>query len=214
MALFQADILKLDLNRAGFHRSFLDHSIGKNDNIANRIGVELYRNGEPVNLDEASCEGFFLSPAGEHIVISGANTYAGGNIAYIDLPQACYNYEGQFTLAIKVIGGGVTGTVRMVDGQIVNTFTDGAVAPVGSVPTYQEVLAVYNQMLEAKTGSVRWDIQQTLTLAQKAQARSNIGMILVSFDLIEEDDYTATFETTCQFVKVSGDDYMLVTMAD
>ena len=211
MSLYQQDILKMDLNRAGFHRSFLDHNIGKNDNIANRIGVELYRNGEAVDLNEATCEGFFLSPAGEHIVIVGQ---ASGNKAFVDLPQACYNYEGQFTLAIKVIGGGVTGTVRMVDGQIVNTFTDGAVAPVASVPTYQEVLAVYDQMLEAKRGAVRWDIQQALTQEQRTQARDNIGMINIDFSLIEGDDYIMTVSTKCEFVQVSGDDYMLVTMAD
>ena len=211
MTLDQRDILKMDMNRGGFHRSFLNHAIGKNDNIANRFGVELYREDEPVDLNEATCEGFFLSPAGEHIVIMGQ---ASGNVAFVDLPQACYNYEGQFTLAIKVIGGGVTGTVRMIDGIIENTFVDGAVAPVASVPTYQEVLAVYDQMLEAKRGAVRWDIPQSLTFEQRTQARNNIGMILISFDQLEGDDYIMTVSTTCEFVQVSGDDYMLVTMAD
>lgn len=211
MALYQADILKMDMNRAGFHRSFLEHSIGRADNIANRIGVELYRDGEAVDLNEATCEGFFLSPAGEHIVIMGQ---ASGNIAFVDLPQACYNYDGQFTLAIKIIGGGVTGTVRMVDGQIVNTFTDGAVAPVASVPTYQEVLAVYDQMLEAKRGAVRWDIPQTLSISEKAQARDNIGMVLVEFVQIEGDDYAANFSTECSWVPLGEDNYGLVIHAD
>lgn len=174
MSLYQEDITDIDLERGGFHRSFLNHSIGKDDIKANRFGVRLYRGGEPVSLVQATCEGFFLSPAGEHIVISGQYAQTSGNVAYVDLPQACYNYEGQFCLAIKVIGGGITGTVRMVDGQIVNTFTDGAVAPVESVPTYQEVLAVYDQMLEAKAGAVRYDIAQELTKAQKARARGNI----------------------------------------
>ena len=211
MALYQQDILKMDMNRAGFHRSFLHHSIGRADNIANRIGVELYRDGEPIDLNEATCEGFFMSPAGEHIVIMGQ---AYDNIAFVDLPQACYNYEGQFTLAIKVIGGGVTGTVRMVDGNIVNTFTDDAVAPVASVPTYQEVLAVYDQMVEAKTGSVRWDIPQTLTNPQKAQARSNIGMVLVEFVQIAGDDYAANFSTECSWVPLGADNFGLVIHAD
>ena len=211
MPLDQRDILKMNMNRGGFHRSFLNHAIGKNDNIANRFGVELYRDDEPVDLNEASCEGFFLSPAGEHIIIMGQ---ASGNVAFVDLPQACYNYEGQFTLAIKVIGGGVTGTVRMIDGQIVNTFTDGAVAPVASVPTYQEVLAVYDQMLEAKRGAVRWDIPQSLTLPQRTQARNNIGMILVEFYLIDGDSYGMNVSTTSEFVNLSGDEYGLVIHAD
>lgn len=211
MALYQRDIIKMDMNRGGFHRSFLNHAIGKNDNIANRFGVELYREDEPVDLNEATCEGFFLSPAGEHIVIMGQ---ASGNIAFVDLPQACYNHEGQFTLAIKVIGGGVTGTVRMIDGIIENTFVDGAVAPVASVPTYQEVLAVYDQMLEAKRGAVRWDIPQTLSISEKAQARDNIGMVLVEFVQIEGDDYAANFSTECSWVPLGADNYGLVIHAD
>lgn len=182
MALYLEDIIDLDLERCSFHRSFLSHFIGKNDMRANRIGVRLFRNGEPVNLWEASCEGFFLSPVGEHIVISGEYAQAYDNIAFVDIPQACYNHEGQFTLAIKVIGEGVTGTVRMVDGQVVNTFTDGAVAPLGEVPTYQEVLAVYDQMLEAKRGSVRWDIPQQLSSNEKQRARDNIdGALDIGF---------------------------------
>ena len=214
MALYQEDIADIDLKRIGFERTYLNHNIGKNDEIANRIGVRLFRGGEPVNLGDATCEGFFLSPAGQHIIISGEYAHTVDNVAYLDLPQACYNYEGPFTLAIKVIGGGVTGTVRMVDGQVVNTFSDGAVAPTGSVPTYEEIIAVYNQMLEAKEGSVRYDIAQELTSAQRDQARNNIGMITISFDQIEGDDYIMTVSTRSEFVQISGDDYMLVTMAD
>ena len=214
MGLHQEDIISLDLNRAGFHRSFLNHNIGRDDTCANRIGVRLFRGDEPVNLDEATCEGFFLSPVGQHIVISGQFAQASGNVAFVDLPPACYDYEGPFTLAIKVIGGGVTGTIRMVDGQIVNTFTDGAVAPVESVPTYQEVLAVYDQMLEAKRGAVRWDIPQTLSTSEKAQARDNIGMVLVEFVQIEGDDYAANFSTECSWVPLGADNYGLVIHAD
>lgn len=174
MALYQEDIIDMDLNRHGFHRSFLSHAIGKDDLKANRFGVRLFRDGEMVNLGEASCEGFFLSPSGQHIVITGEYAQAYNNIAFVDLPQACYDNEGQFCLAIKVIGDGITGTVRMIDGMVVNTFVDDAVAPVGTVPTYQEVLAVYDQMLEAKRGSVRWDIQQSLSAAEKGRARTNI----------------------------------------
>ena len=175
MAAYLEDILDMDLNRGSLHRSFLNHIIGKSDIKANRFGVRLFRNGSPVNLQTSTCEGFFLSPAGEHILISGQYAQTNGNTAFVDLPQACYNSEGQFCLVIKVIGDGITGTMRIIDGTIENTFTDGAVAPVGSVPTYQEVLAVYDQMIAAKNGSVRFDISQSLTEDQKAQARLNIG---------------------------------------
>ena len=212
MAVYREDLVDIELESGTIHRSFLNHSIGKGDNLGNRFGVRLYRNGEPVNLGTASCIGLFMAPDGTNIALS--SQYAGGNIAYVTLPQACYSTEGQFTLAIKVIQDGITETMRIVDGVVDNTGVDSPVAPVGTVPTYQEVLAVYDQMLEAKAGSVRYDIEQELTDGQKTQARDNIGMVSISFDQIEGNDYLMTVSTKCNFSQISGDDYMLVTMAD
>ena len=175
--IYHEDILKIDLkNNGSLHRSFLNRAIGLRDAMANRYGVELYFDGEPVNLDTASCIGLFIPPGGgSPILISGQTyTYCGGNIAYVQLPQACYNVEGQFTLAIKIIEAPITGTMRMIDGTVDNTGATDPVAPTGSVPTYQEVLAVYEQMLEAKAGSVRFDIAQSLSDANKTRARGNI----------------------------------------
>ena len=117
-----------------------------------------------------------MAPDGSNILISGASyTSTGGNVGWVQLPQACYNVEGQFTLAIKVIDDASTATMRIIDGVVDNTGVDNAVAPTDSVPTYQEVLAVYEEMLEAKRGSVRWDIVQSLTDSQQEQARTNIN---------------------------------------
>lgn len=174
--VFREDIVDIDLDNNGtIHRTFLARAIGKGDKMANRFGVRLWRAGEPVNLDEATTEGFFMAPDGQNILISGASyTSTGGNVGWVQLPQACYNVEGQFTLAIKVIDSSVTGTMRIIDGVVDNTGVDNAVAPVGSVPTYQEVLSVYELMLEAKTGSVRYDITQSITTEGQERARINI----------------------------------------
>lgn len=174
--IYHEDIITIDLENNGtIHRSFMNKAIGKGDAMENRYGVRLMFDGEPVNLDTASCIGLFMAPDGQNIAISGSTyTYCGGNVAYVQLPQACYNVEGKFTLAIKVIEAPITGTMRIIDGVVDNTGTDGAIAPTGSVPTYQEVLAVYDQMLEAKAGSVRFDITQSLTAANKDRARTNI----------------------------------------
>ena len=174
--IFHEDIIKVDLaNNGSIHRSFMNKTIGVGDDYANRFGVDLYFDGVALNLDTASCIGLFMAPDGTNILISDQNhAYAGGNRAFVQLPQACYNVEGQFTLAIKVIESPVTDTVRIIDGVVCNTGSDNPVAPVGAVPTYQEVLAVYDQMLEAKAGSVRFDITQNLSDANKARARGNI----------------------------------------
>ena len=180
MAHYKEDIVSIDLASGNIHRSFLLRSIGKTDDDANRFGVKVFRNGQPEDLTGVSCQGYFRNSQGENIALTSYGTVS-GNVAYITLPQACYNYEGQFCLAIKLVGGGVTSTVRIIDGMVDNTFTGSAVAPVESVPTYQEILALYDEMEsateaaeEAAAKSVRFDTEQELTAAQKATARENI----------------------------------------
>lgn len=176
MAIDHLDIVDIELTSGSLHRSFLSHSIGLNDNNANSFGVRVFRNGEPVNLESGWVQGFFHNSHGENIALTQHGTFL-YNVAYVTLPQACYNYEGQFTLAIKVISQNTANTVtmRIIDGVVVNTNTDNPVAPVETVPTYEEILALYGEMLEAKEGSVRFDITQELTDTQKAKARENIG---------------------------------------
>ena len=89
-----------------------------------------------------------MRPDGTNLALTSYGTVS-GNVAYVTLPQACYDYEGQFCLSIQLVGGGVTGTMRIVDGMVVNTGASGTVAPTASVPTYQEILAVYEEMQEA-----------------------------------------------------------------
>ena len=101
-----------------------------------------------MTLSGGSVQGYFRDSQGNNIALTSQGTID-GNAAYVTLPQACYNYDGQFTLAIKLINSslGITGTMRIVDGMVDNTNTGGAVAPTSAVPTYQEVLSVYNQVL-------------------------------------------------------------------
>jgi len=216
MAIYKEDIIDIDLNTGTLHRSFLNRSIGKADIMANRFGVRLFRGTEPVNLGGASCEGFFMAPNGQNIALTDSDiTGTEGNVAWVQLPQACYNYEGQFTLAIKVIDDSVTATMRIVDGVVNNTGTDSSITPPPDAPTWAEVIAAYEEMLEAKEGSVRYDIEQELTTEEKAQARSNIGMVLVEFIQIGESNfYTMDVSTECEFVSLGNDNYGLVFHAD
>lgn len=174
MAVYKANILDVELNTGNIARSFLCHNIGKDDTKADRFGVRVYRDGEPESLSGCSIQGYMMRPNGTNLAITGSNTGVSGNEAWVDLPQAAYDYEGQFCLALKLIGGGVTGTIRIIDGMINNTFVDDALVPMQSVPTYQEILAVYDQMVAAKNGSVRFDQSQSLTETQKSVARMNI----------------------------------------
>ena len=146
--IYKENIVDIDLAKGKLHREFLPQSIGTADNSADRFGIRVFRNGEEVDLSGCSCYGFFRDPQGNPIALTSYGTID-GNLAYVTLPQACYNYEGQFTLSIKLIGGGVTGTMRIIDGVVDNTNTGGAVAPTGAVPTYSEVLSQYDAMVAA-----------------------------------------------------------------
>lgn len=154
--IYKEDIVNVELETGTIHRSFLCQAIGKGDHYANRFGVALVRNGEAVTIDgNASCQGLFMAPDGNNILISGTDfTGVSGNKAWVQLPQACYNVEGKFTLAIKVLGYGIVGTYRIIDGVVDNTGVTGAVAPVETVPTYQEIISLYNEMV-AIAGAAR-----------------------------------------------------------
>ncbi|MBO7711491.1 MAG: hypothetical protein J6S83_13560 [Lachnospiraceae bacterium] len=149
MAIYKRDIADINLETGNIHRSFLNHSIGYMDQKADHFGIRVFRNGEPVDLTGVSVQGVFMPPQGSPIAITSGNIVS-GNVAEVVLPQACYNYDGQFCLSIKLVDStnSVTGTMRIVDGMVDNTHASGTVAPTAAVPTYQEVLSVYENMVE------------------------------------------------------------------
>lgn len=176
MAIYREDIIDIELESGTVNRSFMLRSIGNQDNNANAFGVRLFRNSEPVDVGAGWVQGFFRNSQGQNIALMDHGVID-GNKAYVILPQACYNYDGPFTLAIKIVSEGSANTVtmRIVDGVVDNTNTGSAVAPTETVPTYQEILAVYEQMVATLSSAVRYDVTQSLTDAQKAKARENIG---------------------------------------
>lgn len=115
MAIYKSDIAEVELNGGGVHRTRLSRTIGKSDEDANRFGVRVMRNGEAEDLAGVSCAGYFTDSRGNRTTLTGT---VNGNEAYVTLTDECYTYAGPFRLAIKLSGGGVTSTVRIVDGTI------------------------------------------------------------------------------------------------
>lgn len=188
MAIYKSDIVDIELENGNIHRSFLRHSIGSGDSDANRFGVRTFRGGVPQDLTGASVQGYFRNAAGVCIALESYGV-VDGNEAYVTLPQACYNVEGQFCLALKLVLGGVTVTSRIVDGMVDNTNASGAVAPTESVPTYQEIIAQYDAMVAA---------------TEAAETAANNPAIAVQFDVTA--DYPAG-----QYVLNNAVLYMLPT---
>lgn len=147
MAIYREDIVDIDLNTGTVFRSFMNKALGEGDENANRFGFRCFRNGEPVSLNGTTVIGHFVRADGETVELDGGAVT--GDTAFVTLEKSCYAVEGQFTLSIKLSGGGVIGTIRMVDGTVVNT-TEGAIIDPGDViPDLTEYLEVVEDAEEA-----------------------------------------------------------------
>lgn len=142
MAIYKEDIVNIELSTGKIFRSFLEHTIGAGDELANRFGVRVFRNGVAENIG-GTCFGLFVRADGTTVTI--ASGVVSGNEAYVTLPESCYAVEGQFTLAIKCQGGGTTGTLRIVDGVVSRTSTSAVVDPGNVIPSIEELITAIDE---------------------------------------------------------------------
>ena len=153
MAIYQEDVIRLDLNRACFHRSFLNHTLGTNDISGNRFGLILTKDGVPIDATLISCIGYFIRADGETVVVNGGLADENGVLG-VTLPQACYAVLGQFTLILKICGGdpGVTGTIRVIDGTVTET-TTGTIVDPGTIVPQLTVEAIVAKIAECEAAA-------------------------------------------------------------
>lgn len=170
MAIYREDYVDVELTSGGIFRSFLNHSVGEGDKLANRFGVRVFRNGEPVQLMDTTCTGYFIRNDGGTVVVSGQVTE---NRAFVTLNEACYAIEGQFALAIKLSGGSAVGTMRIVDGVVANTTTGTVIDPGTVVPSIEDLI----DAIEAAVASIPLDYS-ALNAAVKGNASDqDIGFL-------------------------------------
>lgn len=152
MANYHNNIIDIDLESGTVHRSFANHSIGEGDVLANRFGVRLHRSGELVNAGGATCMGYFIRHVDGNTVVINGGAFSGSE-AWVELPASCYAIEGAFTLVIKLVGGGVTGTMRIVDGTVVNSIQGSPVDPGSVIPDLTSLMEAV-QRAEAAASTV------------------------------------------------------------
>lgn len=144
------DVVDVNIMKSGaaIHRSFSYRSIGEGDLNGDAYGVNVVKNGEPADLTGCSCIGYFIRPDGNTIVIPGNIS---GNTAYVIVPEECYVYVGSFTLSIKITGSGFAGTMRIVDGTIVDTSTQTLIDPGHVIPDLSAWIALISDANDAVT---------------------------------------------------------------
>ena len=139
MAVKRENYIDVDLRQNCVSRTFANVVIGEGDTKGDRFGVRVFDGGEPADMLNTVCTGYFIRPDGITLVIGGE---VSANLAYVILPAAAYAKEGKFTLAIKASGENFATTLRIVDGVVAETTTGDVSDPTGTIPSLEELLAV------------------------------------------------------------------------
>lgn len=170
MAHYREDIIDIDLDSGGVNRSYLSHLLNGNDIKANRFGVRLLKGGAPVSIGGATCMGYFIRHETQEAVTINGGTF-NGNVAYVTLPDACYAVDGAFSLVVKLVGGGVTGTMRIIDGTVINQSIGSIVNPGQVVPDLTDLMAVINRAETAATNINKLSVSTELISGTRYRLR-------------------------------------------
>ena len=164
---------------------YLDGVVFAADDKGNLVGVELYRGGVAVTLS-GSCTGYCVLSSGVTIPVAGTIL---DNKAYIVLPDSAYTTPGTINIILKIAYDNTVTTVAAI---VATVFGIGDVVTQPSTQTIAEWTAQINATITLlQNTAVRFDTTQSLTAAQKAQARSNIG-------------------ANTSVVQISGNDYKII----
>lgn len=200
MAVYKENIVDIDLNSGTLFRSFMSHSIGEGDNLADRFGVRVFRDGEPVDIN-GTCTGYFIRNDGGTIIINEGTV--SGNVAYVTLTEACYYVEGSFSLAIKCTGSGVTGTLRIVDGTVNRTSTSTIADPADIMPSVEDLIAAIDAAVESIPSDYS-DLSMATNRAWWAFGDKNLNINLAQVSGRSREFNGLTFTAKDAVVTVTG----------
>jgi hypothetical protein len=119
----------VDLNK-GIRFASVD--IGEDDANANLFGAEVVSKGKPENIDGAAVQGHFIREDRKTIDVTGS---VKGNVAYVVLTPDCYAVVGRYQLTLKIILDNAKTTLRIIEGRVLRTRTDGSGSGGGGTPS-------------------------------------------------------------------------------
>ena len=165
------------------------------DNESHTFTVQVYDSRNPeAGLLAGTVAGVVVRPDGATVPLTGTKgeetvdvTLPDGSTAQatecsMTLIQGCFAYAGQITIVIRLVDGEAQTAVFVARGTVTTSLTDTVVDPGEVVPDIATLLAAVEACEEATAAAqeaadhaVQYDAAQTLTDAQKTQARTNIG---------------------------------------
>lgn len=158
-----------------------------NDKLGNKIGVEVFSDGVAVTVS-GTVVGYCVLASGTVVTVAGSHTE---NKAYIVLPQSAYSVPGMINIIIKLDDGTQITTLGAMVATVFNTHEAEVVDP-GQQQIADWTAQITNTLALISSTSVRYDTSQSLTTAQKNQAKTNIDAH-VTAQQISGDDYKIIF---------------------
>ena len=125
-----------DLNSA-VKVQYLNGNVFSMDNNGNKIGVNVFQDGEPVTLTGSISADVIRSDGGT-VAVSGT---ASDNQAYVVLPQACYAVPGVISIVIKITVSSDVTTLCAVVANVYQSSTDTVVDPGTIIPSVQTLIS-------------------------------------------------------------------------
>ena len=123
----------------------LDGDLFTADNQANRIGVIVTDNGQPVQLTGGTV-GYVIRPDEATVIVNGSTS---SNRAWIDLPASAYVAKGPISVVIK----NSNTTIGACHGYMKRSTTDHIVDPSQEIPSLSELLAEIANMRVATSAA-------------------------------------------------------------
>lgn len=182
----------------------LGFPVFKGDANSVRVGVHMFSNKEPLDVS-GSVEGYVLLPNGAMApVITGEKE---GNAAWIDLSELSLAIIGRIQVAIRLVDGEEETVIFCASATVRRVGSETIIDPDDVIPTWDDILDKIAAMdaaaqeceeaaaaaTEAASHAVQYDAVQTLTNAQKTQARENIGAAsLTQITQLQDGTYAVT----------------------
>ena len=141
------------------------------DVLANKFTAEVTSNGDPVNLANATVNGYAIRDDGETVLVTGS---ASGNTACITLPASAYVVSGPLDIVMKITADGVTMAVGAWRGYVQRSTTDTIVDPGHIIPSISELLAKIADC-EAATTAANNAASSANTAATNANTKAGLA---------------------------------------
>ena len=156
------------------------------DAQAHTFKITVMSKGQAQSLSGHTVIGYFMTNYHGTVVINGS---VSGNVATLTLPAACYANNTGFQLIIRIVSGSTKTSIYWGSGYVSRSASNPTIDPGSVIPNIDDLLAKINEMEQATQAanaaatnantaaekSIRYDTVQSITDAQKLQARNNIG---------------------------------------